>query len=102
MKSLYYLEFFFSIFSSVTNLDTILPYLYRNDNNNKERALDVVPFSTEKKTDGTLALVKPGQDKIKSTPAGEYLTSALNDFDLEQYDGLAAISDGANKLLMLV
>ncbi|GJZ00935.1 kinesin-like protein KIN-14B [Tanacetum coccineum] len=70
--------------------------------NNKERALDVVPFSAEKKTDGTLALVKPGQDKIKSTPAGEYLTSALNDFDLEQYDGLAAISDGANKLLMLV
>ncbi|XP_071702854.1 kinesin-like protein KIN-14B [Rutidosis leptorrhynchoides] len=70
--------------------------------NNKDRTMDVVPFSTEKKNDGTLALVKPGQDKIKSTPAGEYLTSALNDFDLEQYDGLAAISDGANKLLMLV
>nr|XP_043638712.1 kinesin-like protein KIN-14A isoform X3 [Erigeron canadensis] len=70
--------------------------------NNKERAMDVVPFSAEKKTDGTVALVKPGQDKIKSTPAGEYLTSALNDFDPEQYDGLAAISDGANKLLMLV
>ncbi|KAL8229028.1 hypothetical protein R6Q57_013933 [Mikania cordata] len=70
--------------------------------NNKDVAMDVVPFSAEKKTDGTLALVKSGQDKIKSTPAGEYLTSALNDFDLEQYDGLAAISDGANKLLMLV
>ncbi|KVI03211.1 kinesin-like protein KIN-14B [Cynara cardunculus var. scolymus] len=73
----------------------------RNDSNNKERTMDVVPFSAEK-NDGTLALVKPGNEKIKSTPAGEYLTSALNDFDLEQYDGLAAISDGANKLLMLV
>ncbi|MFS8017713.1 putative minus-end-directed kinesin ATPase [Helianthus anomalus] len=70
--------------------------------NNKEGAMDVVPFSAEKKADGTLALVKQGQDKIKSTPAGDYLTSALNDFDLEHYDGLAAISDGANKLLMLV
>ncbi|XP_035835083.1 uncharacterized protein LOC110890794 isoform X1 [Helianthus annuus] len=56
----------------------------------------------KKKAGGTLALVKQGQDKIKSTPAGEYLTSALNDFDLEHYDGLAAISDGTNKLLMLV
>lgn len=73
----------------------------RNESNNKERTMDVVPFSAEK-NDGTLALVKPGNEKIKSTPAGEYLTSALNDFDLEQYDGLAAISDGANKLLMLV
>ncbi|KAM0008613.1 hypothetical protein Hdeb2414_s0109g00797611 [Helianthus debilis subsp. tardiflorus] len=70
--------------------------------NNKEGAMDVVPFSAEKNADGTLALVKPGQDKIKSTPAGEYLTSALNDFDLEHYEGLPAISDGANKLLMLV
>ncbi|KAK1423187.1 hypothetical protein QVD17_18482 [Tagetes erecta] len=78
------------------------PDLGRLDTNNREGAMDVVPFSADKKTDGTLALVKPGQDKIKSTPAGEYLTSALNDFDLEHYDGLAAISDGANKLLMLV
>lgn len=78
------------------------PDVGRTDSNNKERAMDVVPFSAEKKIDGTVALVKQGQDKIKSTPAGEYLTSALNDFDLEQYDGPAAISDGANKLLMLV
>ncbi|GKC90870.1 cell division control protein 48 like protein C, partial [Tanacetum coccineum] len=34
----------------------------------------------------------------RTTTDGEYLTSALNDFDLQQYDGLA---DGANKLLML-
>ncbi|KAL4569269.1 hypothetical protein LXL04_024905 [Taraxacum kok-saghyz] len=79
------------------------PQNQTNDINNKElpNTTDVVPFSP-KKPDGTLALVKPGQDKSKSTPAGEYLTSALNEFDLEQYDGLAAISDGANKLLMLV
>ena len=54
------------------------------------------------KTDGTVALVKSGPEKVKTTPAGEYLTSALNDFDPEQHDSLAAISDGANKLLMLV
>lgn len=54
------------------------------------------------RSDGTVALVKSGSEKVKSTPAGEYLTAALNDFDPEQYDGLAAISDGANKLLMLV
>ncbi|XP_073158813.1 kinesin-like protein KIN-14B isoform X2 [Henckelia pumila] len=57
---------------------------------------------TPDKTDGTIALVKSDIDKVKTTPAGEYLTSALNDFDPEQYDSLAAISDGANKLLMLV
>ncbi|KAI3717567.1 hypothetical protein L1987_69269 [Smallanthus sonchifolius] len=78
------------------------PDLGSHVSNNKDGVMDVVPSSAEKKADGTLALVKQGQDKIKSTPAGEYLTSALNDFDLEQYDGLAAISDGANKLLMLV
>lgn len=57
---------------------------------------------TADKTDGTVALVKSGLEKVKTTPAGEYLTSALNDFDPEQHDSLAAISDGANKLLMLV
>ncbi|KZV53775.1 hypothetical protein F511_00041 [Dorcoceras hygrometricum] len=57
---------------------------------------------TPDKTDGTITLVKSDNDKVKTTPAGEYLTSALNDFDPEQFDSLAAISDGANKLLMLV
>ncbi|PRQ48489.1 putative minus-end-directed kinesin ATPase [Rosa chinensis] len=74
--------------------------LVRNDS----RGLDV-PSSlavTADKTDGTVALVKSGPEKVKTTPAGEYLTSALNDFDPEQHDSLAAISDGANKLLMLV
>lgn len=65
--------------------------------------MDVIPLpSAAEKSDGTVALVKLGSEKVKTTPAGEYLTSALNDFDPEQYDSLAAISDGANKLLMLV
>ncbi|KAG6766687.1 hypothetical protein POTOM_027858 [Populus tomentosa] len=76
--------------------------LGRNENN-KGRSMDVVPSPLgADKTDGTIALVKSGSEKVKSTPAGEYLTAALNDFDPEQYDSLAAISDGANKLLMLV
>lgn len=75
----------------------------RNNNANaKGRPNDVISLPlASAKTEGT-ALVETGADKIKSTPAGEYLTSALNDFDPEQYDSLAAISDGANKLLMLV
>ncbi|ERN00937.1 kinesin-like protein KIN-14L isoform X1 [Amborella trichopoda] len=54
------------------------------------------------KTNNVSALVKSGPEKVKTTPAGEYLTSALNDFDPDQYDSLATIADGANKLLMLV
>ncbi|CAN4114843.1 unnamed protein product [Withania somnifera] len=75
----------------------------KNDINVKGRGTDVLalPSSTDK-PDGTVALVKSGGEKVKTTPAGEYLTSALNEFDPDQYDSLAAISDGANKLLMLV
>lgn len=54
------------------------------------------------KNEGTVTLVKSSSESVKTTPAGEYLTAALNDFDPEQYEGLAAIADGANKLLMLV
>ncbi|KAJ8765715.1 hypothetical protein K2173_014837 [Erythroxylum novogranatense] len=74
--------------------------LGRTEGNNKGPPIDV-PFSTDN-ADETIALVKSGTEKVKTTPAGEYLTASLNDFDPEQYDGLAAISDGANKLLMLV
>ncbi|XP_048232487.1 kinesin-like protein KIN-14B isoform X2 [Ricinus communis] len=74
----------------------------RNDSNNKGRSMDVSSPLVADKTDGTVALVKSGSESVKSTPAGEYLTAALNDFDPDQYDSLAAISDGANKLLMLV
>lgn len=59
------------------------------------------PLATDK-SDSTVALVKSGSEIVKTTPAGEYLTAALNDFDPDQYEGLAAISDGTNKLLMLV
>ncbi|KAK8533806.1 hypothetical protein V6N13_028507 [Hibiscus sabdariffa] len=71
-------------------------------NDNKGRSMDVSLQLAGGKTDGAGALVKAGSDKVKTTPAGEYLTAALNDFDPDQYDGIAAISDGANKLLMLV
>lgn len=65
--------------------------------------MDTIPSPlAADRTDGTVALFKSGSEKVKTTPAGEYLTAALNDFDPEQYDSLAAISDGANKLLMLV
>ncbi|KAI4387166.1 hypothetical protein MLD38_005016 [Melastoma candidum] len=67
------------------------------------RPLDIVSLPvTAEKNEGSGALVRASPDKIKTTPAGEYLTTALNDYDPEQYDSLAAISDGANKLLMLV
>ncbi|KAL5992670.1 Kinesin-like protein KIN-14L [Asimina triloba] len=69
----------------------------------REHSLDVLPSaSIPDKNDSAVALVKSGPEKVKTTPAGEYLTSALNDFDPEQYDSLATIADGANKLLMLV
>ncbi|PKI42104.1 hypothetical protein CRG98_037557, partial [Punica granatum] len=75
----------------------------RNDSaNSKGRSVDVPVSSVTEKTETSVALVKSSSDKVKSTPAGEYLTAALNDFDPDQYDSLAAISDGANKLLMLV
>ncbi|MBA0803311.1 hypothetical protein Gohar_013541, partial [Gossypium harknessii] len=69
---------------------------------NDRRSMDVPLQLAMDKTDGAGALVKAGSDKVKTTPAGEYLTAALNDFDPDQYDSIAAISDGANKLLMLV
>lgn len=75
----------------------------RNENTNaKGHAGDGVSPLASEKTERAITLVKTGTDIVKTTPAGEYLTSALNDFDPEQYDSLAAISDGANKLLMLV
>ncbi|KAI9125389.1 hypothetical protein K1719_004005 [Acacia pycnantha] len=71
-------------------------------NNTRARYVDALPSPLAiENNDGTVALVKSNPEKVKSTPAGEYLTAALNDFDPDQYEGLAAISDGANKLLML-
>lgn len=52
---------------------------------------------------GAVELLKYGSDEqLKSTPAGEYLTAALMDFNPDHYESDAAIADGANKLLMLV
>nr|VDC78580.1 unnamed protein product [Brassica rapa] len=70
-----------------------------NRNNRAEAA--ALP-STANKNEGAITVVKTGSELAKTTPAGEYLTAALNDFDPEDYEGLAAIADGANKLLMLV
>ncbi|CAL1354830.1 unnamed protein product [Linum trigynum] len=52
--------------------------------------------------DGTVALAKSSSEMAKTTTAVAYLTASLNDFDPEQQDSGAAISYGANKLLMLV
>lgn len=48
------------------------------------------------------AIVKVGPEKGKTTPAGEYLTAALMDYDPDQFESFATVADGANKLLMLV
>ncbi|KAI4328137.1 hypothetical protein L6164_020518 [Bauhinia variegata] len=74
-----------------------------HNSSTRTRSLDGLPSPLGlDKNDGTVAIVKSGSEKVKTTPAGEYLTTALNDFDPDQYDSLAAIADGANKLLMLV
>jgi len=69
----------------------------------KSRSPDVFasPVSQDK-TGISGAIVKSINELAKTTPAGEYLTSALMDFDPDQFEGFAAIADGANKLLMLV
>ncbi|XP_016201049.1 kinesin-like protein KIN-14B isoform X3 [Arachis ipaensis] len=72
-------------------------------NNTRSRTMDVLPSPlVTDKNGGAFAIVRSGSEKDKITPAGEYLTAALNDFNPDQYDGHAAIADGANKLLMLV
>jgi hypothetical protein len=66
-------------------------------------SMKAVSLSVPPATPGTVALMKSGTgETLKSTPAGEYLTAALLDFNPDQYDGPAAVADGANKLLMLV
>ncbi|KAG0513451.1 hypothetical protein BDA96_10G103400 [Sorghum bicolor] len=69
----------------------------------KIRSPDVYasPVSLDK-TGNSGAIVKSSNELAKTTPAGEYLTSALMDFDPDHFEGFAAIADGANKLLMLV
>lgn len=64
-------------------------------------AISLDPLSGALAVAGNMALVKSGSEKMKTTPAGDYLTNALNDFNPDQSEGSAA-ADGANKLLMLV
>lgn len=67
------------------------------------RSQDVLQLPrTQDKAETTGALVKSSNEIAKMTPAGEYLTTALMDFDPDQFESFAAIADGANKLLMLV
>ncbi|PUZ61319.1 hypothetical protein GQ55_4G267100 [Panicum hallii var. hallii] len=69
----------------------------------KSRSPDVfASTASQDKTGISGAIVKSSNELAKTTPAGEYLTSALMDFDPDQFEGFAAIADGANKLLMLV
>lgn len=72
-------------------------------NSAKIQSPDVFPATmSQDKTGNSGAIVKSSNELAKSTPAGEYLTSALMDFDPNHFEGFAAIADGANKLLMLV
>lgn len=73
----------------------------RTESNSRGQSTDVALLTPTDKIEGTRALVKSGE-KGKTTAAGDYLTNALNDFDPDQYDSIAAVADGANKLLMLV
>nr|CAD1826270.1 unnamed protein product [Ananas comosus var. bracteatus] len=76
--------------------------LSRSDTS-RGRSQDVLQLPrTQDKTETTGALVKSSNEIAKTTPAGEYLTTALMDFDPDQFESFAAIADGANKLLMLV
>ncbi|VVB18129.1 unnamed protein product [Arabis nemorensis] len=68
----------------------------------RKNSVGALASSAADKSEGAITVVKSSSEIAKTTPAGEYLTAALNDFDPEQYEGLAAIADGANKLLMLV
>jgi len=101
---IYMLQFYF-VFKLVNTGFILIVLKNCNDISTTARArsMDVLPSSlVTDKNDGNFALVKSGSGKVKTTPAGEYLTAALNEFNPDQYEGVAAISDGANKLLMLV
>ncbi|KAL6861256.1 hypothetical protein ACP4OV_016956 [Aristida adscensionis] len=76
--------------------------LGRSDSTNSQSPdVSASPVSLDK-SGNSGAIVKSSNEIAKTTPAGEYLTSALMDFDPDQFEGFAAVADGANKLLMLV
>ncbi|XP_020580835.1 kinesin-like protein KIN-14L [Phalaenopsis equestris] len=80
-----------------------MPSSQAEDKNRSESAnshsVDVLPLPSQDSTEMMGAIVKTDKPK---TPAGEYLTAALMDFDPDQFESFATVADGANKLLMLV
>ncbi|CAA6659485.1 unnamed protein product [Spirodela intermedia] len=70
---------------------------------NKGQTSELLPLPAPPSKGGAAgAIVKVGPEKGKTTPAGEYLTAALMDYDPDQFESFATVADGANKLLMLV
>ncbi|KAJ7559928.1 hypothetical protein O6H91_04G107000 [Diphasiastrum complanatum] len=90
-------------FSGMDDIDLDASFRSQNKPLSPERksTIQADPISGMAAPAGTVAVIA-GSEKVKTTPAGEYLTAALMDFNPEQYDGPAAVADGANKLLMLV
>ncbi|XP_042451398.1 kinesin-like protein KIN-14L isoform X1 [Zingiber officinale] len=76
--------------------------LNRGDNNRVPSLNALALPGSQDKNENTGALVKSSNEIRKTAPAGDYLIAALADFDPDQFESFAAISDGANKLLMLV
>ncbi|KAG6516859.1 hypothetical protein ZIOFF_020232 [Zingiber officinale] len=76
--------------------------LNRGDNNRVPSLNALALPGSQDKHENTGALVKSSNEIRKTTPAGDYLIAALADFDPDQFESFAAISDGANKLLMLI
>ncbi|KAJ6834435.1 kinesin-like protein KIN-14L [Iris pallida] len=76
--------------------------LSRRESSNGSSLGTLPPPVPQDRTESAGALVKSSTEKTKTTPAGEYLTAALMEFDPDQFESFATIADGANKLLMLV
>jgi hypothetical protein len=77
-------------------------FIWRSDSNKSQPSDVFLSPVPQDKSGNSAAIVKSSNEITKTTPAGEYLTSALMDFDPDQFEGFAAVADGANKLLMLV
>jgi len=59
----------------------------------------LLPSSLEDSGFGAIALLYGQQ--AKTTPTGEYLLGYLMDFNLDHYETVGAVHDGANKILMM-
>lgn len=54
------------------------------------------------KAEDSLAGVKTGNKNVKTTSAGGYLTTDIEDLNPKQYNRIVVILEGANQFLMLV